>query len=132
MFSRKLEKYRWYRVFCFLLKITTESQSLRQSHAIESCFESNFHILFLNNSAKIEPIQLKFGSVVIGIRRFFLKKELLNLVKRLLRYGSIKTTLGFLRRRHGLRPHKDISACVPHKELVLNQISTVSAEPRLF
>ena len=51
-----------------------------------------------------------------------MKKKLLNLVIRLLRYGSAKTTPGFLRRRLGRGPHNDIPEGVPHLGLVLNHI----------
>ena len=82
----------------------------------------------MNNSAKIQPIQLKFGLLLVRVRRFCLKKELLNLVIRLPRYGSAKTTPGFFETQAWTRPHDDI----PHLELVLNRIFIVSAELRLF
>ena len=50
---------------------------------------------FLNNSAKIQPIEPKFGRLVLRVIRFFSKKKLLNLVIGLLRYDSAKTTPGF-------------------------------------
>jgi hypothetical protein len=49
----------------------------------------------LNNSTKVQPIKLKFGIYVVHLLPFFSKKSLSNLVTRLMRYGSAKTTPGF-------------------------------------
>ena len=57
---------------------------------------------------------------------------MLNLVIGLLRYGSAKITPGFERRRLGRKPHNDIPEKVPHLELVLKHILTVSAELRFL
>ena len=76
--------------------------------------ESVGRFCFLKNSARIQPIELKFGFLVVRVRGFFLKKHLLNLVVGLPRNDSAKTTLGFLRHRHGHGPHEDIPAGVLH------------------
>ena len=82
-------------------------------YSCTGCLENNFHILFLNNSAKIKTIPLKFNLFVVRLRRFCLKKELLNLVIWLPRYGSAKTTPGFFETRAWTRPHDDIPEGVP-------------------
>ena len=79
-----------------------------------------------NNSAKIQPIEPKFGILVLRVIRFFWKK-IVEFGNRVAEIWLCKDNPWFsLRRRYAHGPYEDITAWVPHWELVLNQNLTVS------
>jgi hypothetical protein len=108
-----------------------ESYSTREEKNPE-CLESVKWFCSFDIAAKIHPIELKLGLVIVRVGRSWLKKKLLQSVIGLLRYCSAKTTTAVFETPAWTGAHEDISAGVLHRELVLDQNLIVSAELGLF
>jgi hypothetical protein len=82
-------------------------------YACTGCYKSAGRFCFLNNLAIIQPIELKFGILVLRVRGVFLKK-IIDLVIGLLRYGSAKANLGFTATQAWGRAAQGYPAWIPH------------------